>query len=96
MPNEPVDPFTPPYPPTRKSPVPFTRPVEWRTHDGATYWIIDRDLIYPLGIMPLARAQRLLTFLNDQAETDLVAAFRDLPMLAAVRRHIDRLTADQQ
>jgi len=39
--------------------------------------------------MPLGRAQRLLAFLDQQAETDLIAAFRDLPLVAAVRRHID-------
>ncbi len=92
MPHETVDPFARPYPPPLKPTAPFKPPVQWRTNDGDAYWLIDGDLIHPLATMPLGRAQRLLAFLNNQADADLVAAFRDLPLLAAVRRHVDGLT----
>jgi len=86
--HDPVDPFW--SPPVPGKHLLIEPPVRWHVRDD-TYWVADGDLIHPLGVMPLNRAQRLLVDLNDQVETDLLAAYRDLPLLTALRRHIARL-----
>lgn len=90
--TNPIDPFW--SPPTRESRPLVEPPVRWHARDDH-YWVADGDLLYPLHTMPLGCAQRLLAALNEQAEADLLAAFRDLPLLAALHRHIDRLARDK-
>lgn len=89
---DPIDPFW--SPPTVDSRPRVEPPVRWYVRDDI-YWLADGDLIHPLHLMPLGRARRLLAALNDQAETDLLAALRDLPLLAALHRHVNRLTEQQ-
>lgn len=94
MPFDPMDPFASPV--RRPPPSPLIQPpVQWHVRDDV-YWIADGDLVHPISVMPLGRAHRLVADLTEQAQTDLVAAFRDLPLLAALRHHIARLTAEGQ
>lgn len=85
------DPFASPAPKPPPRPL-IEPPIRWHARDDA-YWIADGDLVHPVSVMPLGRAERLAADLTDQAETDLLAAYRDLPLLAALRDRIARLNA---
>lgn len=88
--HDPIDPFWTPTPPAPRPDL--LLPVRWHVRDGV-YWVTEGDVLHPVATMPVPRAQRLLLLLTDQAESDLLAAFRDLPLLAALRHRLH--TVDQ-
>lgn len=86
--TDPIDPFW--SPPTPERTFAVDPPVRWQVRDSI-FWVAEGGLVRPVSVMPRGHARRLLAALNDQAETDLLAAYRDLPLLTAVRRHVARL-----
>ena len=88
MPVEPLDPIDPFWSPTPERPAVPLMPVRWHFRQDL-YWIINGDILRPLTTMPSREAQSLYAALMEQAESDLLAAFRDLPLLTALRLHLD-------